>query len=119
LIIFAARGAYARIRQKDLFLYIPSSLRGDVMAQRHKSRKEIADRLAKIEGHVHGIRKMVDENRGCSDLLIQIAAVRSALDKVAKIILEDHIETCLLEAVKSGKADESMAELKEALSKFI
>jgi len=41
------------------------------------------------------------------------------LDKVAKIILEDHMETCLLEAVKSGKADESMAELKEALSKFI
>ena len=89
------------------------------MTQKHKSRKEVADRLAKIEGHVHGIRKMVDENRDCSDLLLQIAAVRSALDKAAKIILEDHMETCLLEAVKSGKADESMAELKEALSKFL
>jgi len=89
------------------------------MTPRHKSRKEVADRLSKIEGHVHGIRKMVDEDRGCPDLLLQIAAVRSALDKVAKIILEDHIETCLLEAVKSGKADESIAELKEALSKLI
>jgi len=94
-------------------------MRGYAMVQGHKSRKEVADRLSKIEGHVHGIRKMVDEDRGCPDLLLQIAAVRSALDKVAKIILEDHMETCLLEAVKSGKADESMAELKEALSKFI
>jgi len=89
------------------------------MAQRHKSRKEVADRLAKIEGHIHGIRKMLDEDRGCSDLLLQIAAVRSALDKAAKIILEDHMETCLLEAMKTGQADESMAELKEALSKFL
>ena len=89
------------------------------MTQRHKSRKEVADRLSKIEGHVHGIRKMVDEDRGCSDLLIQIAAVKSALDKLAKIILEDHMETCLFEAVKSGEADESLAELKEALSKFL
>ena len=89
------------------------------MVERHKSRKEVADRLSKIEGHVHGIRKMVDEDRGCSDLLIQIAAVRSAMDKVAKIILEDHIETCVLDAMKSGKADESMAELKEALSKLL
>jgi len=89
------------------------------MVNRHKSRKEVADRLSKIEGHVHGIRKMVDEDRGCSDLLLQIAAVRSALDKVAKIILEDHMETCLLEAVKSGKADENIVELKEAFSKFL
>jgi len=89
------------------------------MVEKHKSRKEVADRLSKIEGHVHGIRKMVDEDRGCSDLLIQIAAVRSAMDKVAKIILEDHIETCVLDAMKSGKADESMAELKEALSKLL
>jgi len=62
---------------------------------------------------------MVDEDRSCADLLLQIAAVRSALDKVAKIILEDHMETCLLEAVMSGKADQSMAELREALSKFL
>ncbi len=89
------------------------------MVQKHKSRKEIAERLSKVEGHVHGIRKMVDDDRGCSDLLLQIAAVRSALDKVAKIILEDHMETCLLDAVKSGKAEESMAELREALSRFL
>jgi DNA-binding FrmR family transcriptional regulator len=92
---------------------------GDIMASKHKSRKEVADRLSKIEGHIHGIRKMVDEDRDCSDLLIQIAAVKSALSNAAKIILEDHMETCLLEAVKSGKVDENIADLKEALSKFL
>lgn len=84
----------------------------------HKNRQEAKDRLAKIEGHVRGITKMVEENRSCSDLLIQIAAVRSALDKVAEMILVDHVENCLVDAVKCGKADVSLAELKEALSRF-
>jgi DNA-binding FrmR family transcriptional regulator len=84
----------------------------------HKNRKTVDERLSKIEGHVHGIRKMVEEDRGCSDLLIQIAAVRSALDKVARIILEDHIETCMVAAVESGKANESLTDLREALSKL-
>ncbi len=88
------------------------------MSEVHKNRKTVEERLAKIEGHVHGIRKMVEEDRGCSELLIQIAAVRSALDKVARIILEDHIETCLVTAVESGKANEKLADLKEALSKL-
>ena len=88
------------------------------MSEVHKNRKTVEERLAKIEGHVHGIRKMVEEDRGCSELLIQIAAVRSALDKVARIILEDHIATCLVTAVESGKANEKLADLKEALSKL-
>jgi DNA-binding FrmR family transcriptional regulator len=88
------------------------------MVSVHKNRKAVDERLSKIEGHVHGIRKMVKEDRGCSELLIQIAAVRSALDKVARIILEDHIETCLVAAVESGKADEKLTDLKEAISKF-
>ena len=85
----------------------------------HKTRKDVADRLSRIEGHIRGIKKMVEEDRGCADLLIQIAAVRSALDKVAQIVIEDHLDTCIAEAVKSGKADTYIAELKEALSKFL
>jgi len=88
------------------------------MASVHKTRKDVADRLSRIEGHVRGIKKMVEEDRGCSDLLLQIAAVRSALDKVAQIVIEDHLETCMAEAVRLGKADTYIAELKEALSKF-
>jgi DNA-binding FrmR family transcriptional regulator len=84
----------------------------------HRRRKEIVDRLSRIEGHVRGLRKMVEEDKSCPDVLIQAAAVRAAIDKVARIILEDHIETCMKEAVKAEKTDEYITELKEALSRF-
>jgi len=84
----------------------------------HKKRKNVVDRLSRIEGHVRGIRKMVEEDRACPDLLMQIAAVRSALDRVAQIVLEDHMETCMVEAVKSGETEAHLSVLKEALSKF-
>ncbi len=61
---------------------------------------------------------MVEEDKSCPDVLIQAAAVRAAIDKVARIILEDHIETCMKEAVKAEKTDEYITELKEALSRF-
>ncbi len=84
----------------------------------HRRRKEIVDRLSRIEGHVRGLRRMVEEDKSCPDVLIQAAAVRAAIDKVARIILEDHIETCMKEAVKAEKTDEYITELKEALSRF-
>ena len=84
----------------------------------HRRRKEIVDRLSRIEGHIRGLRKMVEEDKSCPDVLIQAAAVRAAIDKVARIILEDHIETCMKKAVKAEKTDEYIAELKEALSRF-
>lgn len=88
------------------------------MASMHKRRKEVLDRLSRIEGHVRGIKKMVEEDRGCPELLLQIAAVRAALDKVGQIVLEDHMETCLVEAVRAGETETYLSELKEALSKF-
>ncbi len=88
------------------------------MESAHKRRKEVLDRLSRIEGHVRGLRKMVEKDQSCPDMLIQIAAVRAALNKVARIILEDHIETCMKEAVKAEETDRYLHELKEALSKF-
>lgn len=85
----------------------------------HKKRKEVLDRLAKIEGHVHGLRKMVEEERSCPEILIQVAAIRAALNKASRILLEDHIETCMIAAVKSGETEQYLTELKEALSKFM
>ena len=61
---------------------------------------------------------MVEEDRGCPDILLQVAAIRSALDKVAQIVLEDHIESCLVDSVKSGKIDVYLSELKEALARL-
>ena len=88
------------------------------MSSIHKRRKEVLDRLSRIEGHVRGVRKMAEEERGCPDILLQIVAIRTALNKVGRIILEDHMETCLMNAVKEGKVETYLSDLTEALSKF-
>ena len=88
------------------------------MKSDHKNRKDIRDRLSRIEGHVRGIIKMVDDDRTCPDLLIQIAAVKAALNKVGQVILEDHIESCIGDAAASGEVEPHLVELKDALSRF-
>jgi DNA-binding FrmR family transcriptional regulator len=85
----------------------------------HKQRKNARDRLVRAEGHLHGIIKMIDEEKECPDILIQIAAVRAALEKTGVIILEDHLEHCLIEAVKSGDITPQLDELKAALKKLL
>ena len=61
---------------------------------------------------------MVEEYKDCPELLLQVVAVRAALNQVGRIMLEDHMETCVLEAAKEGKSEKAIAELKEALIKF-
>jgi DNA-binding FrmR family transcriptional regulator len=90
-----------------------------MVATGHKKRKDVLDRLARIEGHVRGLRKMVEEDKECPQILIQVAAVRAALGKVSRLILEDHIETCMKDAAASGDTERYVADLKEALSKYI
>jgi len=89
------------------------------MTSVHKQRKNVRDRLVRAEGHLHGIIKMIDEEKECPDILIQIAAVRAALQKAGAIILEDHLEHCLIEAVKSGDITPQLDELKAALQKLL
>ena len=85
----------------------------------HRKSEDILKRLAKVEGHVRGIAKMVKEDKDCSAILLQIAAVQSALNKVSQIMLEDHIETCVAKAIKEGRGEEAVQELKEALARLI
>jgi len=85
----------------------------------HKRRKEVSDRLAKIEGHVRGVKNMVEAEKPCPDILLQLVAIRAALNKVSKLILEDHVESCLKDAAVSGNTEHYIDELKEALSKLI
>lgn len=61
---------------------------------------EAAKRLKTVEGHIAGIRRMIDEGEYCIDVIRQIQAVQSALNKVSKIILEDHMNSCLITAVR-------------------
>lgn len=85
----------------------------------HEHRKAVLDRLARIEGHVRAVRRMVEEDVSCPEILVQIAAVRSALNGAGRIILEDHVKSCLIEAVRDGNFENSFKDLKDSLDKFI
>lgn len=85
----------------------------------HKERKNVINRLSRIEGHVRGVKQMTIEGRECSELLLQIAAIRKALDNTAKLIFTDHMENCLVEAVHQGNEQEVLQDIKKALDNFI
>lgn len=85
----------------------------------HQKSKDIINRLARVEGHVRGITKMVQENKDCPAILLQIAAVQSALSKISQIVLEDHVETCVAKAIKEGRGEAAVQELKEAIARLI
>lgn len=90
------------------------------MDHRHsKVFQDVLDRLARVEGHVRAVRRMWEEGKPCPALLTQIAAVRAALDQVGRIVLESHIEECVVSAVEEGRGKETIEELKEALNRFI
>lgn len=75
-------------------------------------------RLARIAGQVAGIQRMVDDDRYCVDVLVQIAAVRAALDRVGKLVLTSHVETCVADAFASGSGRERRKKMDELLDVF-
>ncbi|HIX84233.1 MAG TPA: metal-sensing transcriptional repressor [Candidatus Megamonas gallistercoris] len=87
-------------------------------AHSHTQTKVVLNRLSRAIGHLNAVKRMVEQGRDCSDVLIQLSAVNSALQNVSKIILKDHIEHCLVEAVKEDDR-EAIDKLKEAIDKFI
>ena len=85
----------------------------------HRKSEDVLKRLARVEGHVRGIAKMVQEDKDCPAILLQIAAVQSALNKISQIMIEDHIETCVAKAIKEGRGEAAVQELKEAIARLI
>jgi DNA-binding FrmR family transcriptional regulator len=81
--------------------------------------KDVSSRLAKIAGHVQAVKRMVDEEKSCEDILLQIGAVKGALEKVGRLVLEGHLEGCVLEGVRDGKGEEVIQRLKSALGKYL
>lgn len=84
----------------------------------HTQTKAVLNRLSRAIGHLESVRRMVEEGRDCTEVLVQLAAVRSALCNTAKVILKDHIEHCLSDAVVTGDL-ESIEELNTAIEKFM
>jgi len=82
------------------------------------ARTRLARRLARIEGQVRGLRRMIEEDRYCIDVLVQIAAVRGALGRLARILLEDHVRTCVTAAFESDDAADRERKIEELLEVF-
>ena len=75
--------------------------------------------LRRIEGQVRGISRMVEEDRYCIDVLTQVAAIRAALERVSLTLLEDHIDHCLADAIRSGNGTEKGKELAAAVERLV
>lgn len=81
-------------------------------------RREVANRLARAIGHLQKVKQMVEDDEDCSDVLIQLAAVKSAINNTGKVILKDHMEHCIVHAVEDGNT-EMIDELNDAIDKFM
>jgi DNA-binding FrmR family transcriptional regulator len=92
--------------------------RGGIGLSHSHQRRPILNRMARIEGHLRAAHRMLEEDRDCPDVLIQLAAVRAALDRVARLVFEDHMDSCILDAVQSGDAETKIAEIKAAFARY-
>ena len=95
----------------------------DTECCKHKIRsekecKDLITRLNRVEGQIRGIRKMVEQNAYCPDILIQVAAVNAALNSFNKVLLSKHIKSCVTEDIKNGK-EETVDELVTVLQKLM
>ncbi len=80
---------------------------------RAETKTDALKRMAYIEGHLQGIRRMVEEEKYCVDILKQTFAVRRAIEKLEGIILDNHLHTCVIEGIRDGREDEVIGELLE------
>ncbi|MBR4578514.1 MAG: metal-sensing transcriptional repressor [Oscillospiraceae bacterium] len=83
-------------------------------AHTHQNTKAVKNRLARIIGHLHAVERMVDDGRDCAEVLIQLAAIRSAVNNLCKLILKDHMDHCVVDAIRCGD-HETLEELNKAV----
>ena len=88
------------------------------MEHSHTDKKKVLARLSRAIGHLEAIRRMVEEDRDCSEVLVQIAAVRTAVNNVGRIILLDHINHCIVHAVENGD-QKALDDLNTAVNRFV
>ncbi len=78
----------------------------------------VTNRLKRIEGQVRGLIRMVDDDKSCEDILIQIASVKAALHKTGQVILEGHFRHCVVNGIRDGKEEETIQKLTSAINQF-
>lgn len=84
----------------------------------HTQTKQVQARLARAAGHLEAVRRMLEEGRDCTEILIQLSAVRSAINNAGKLLLKDHMEHCVADAVAQGDT-KALEKLGEALDQYM
>lgn len=85
----------------------------------HAHDRKIVNRLSRIEGHVRAITRMIEDGRDCADVLVQLAAVRSAVDRVSRVVLKDHIRSCVAGRPHGPQLTRMLGDLDKALDNFV
>ena len=84
----------------------------------HTQTKAVLNRMARIIGHMKSVKQMVEDGRDCSDVLMQLAAVSAAVKSVSRVILQDHMNNCIVDAIKTGDT-EAVENINKALEQFM
>lgn len=84
----------------------------------NRDNKELLTRLSRIEGQIRGIKKMIEENKPCEDVIVQLSSASASLQSTSKVMLLNHINTCVLESVQNGDAEIALDKLKNVLDKY-
>lgn len=84
----------------------------------HHDVEKLCQRIKKVEGQLGGIRKMLENNKPCDEIIIQLNSSKSALQKISQIVLEDHLDHCVLDAMRNGDGEVQVESLKRALSQY-
>lgn len=84
----------------------------------HTNKKAVHDRLSKAKGHLESVIRMIDDDRDCAEVLVQLAAVRSAINNAGKVLLQDHISECVTEAVTKNDT-QKLIDLNKAIEQFM
>ena len=84
----------------------------------HENQKAVVNRLVRAIGHLEKVKRMVEEGHDCADVLVQLAAVRSAIDNTGKVILQDHMRHCMVDAVSAGDED-AIEDLCRAIDRYM
>ena len=97
---------------------VPDCCRHKTKERSEKEYKDLLNRLSRIEGQVRGVRSMLENNAYCTDILVQVSAVNAALNSFNKVLLANHLQTCVTEDIRAGRED-SMDELIRLLPKLM
>lgn len=91
---------------------------GGLVMEQHEHTKAVLNRIARAIGHLNAVKKMIEAGRDCSDVLIQLSAVKSEIANTSKVILKDHLDHCIVRAIREND-EETMQHLKAAIDQLL